>query len=378
MASSSLSLSCNVVSSADPSKKSVPHSGLFPMAHLSPTAILRHPTVSWACMCFKQKGYLITRKAFQRSYTSLRVFSSSGPQEPNLNTKEVEKDKLLIDCGPDQECVIEGIVALGKFEALHIGHRELAIQASKAGTPFLLSFVGMAEVLGWEQRAPIVAKCDRKRVLSSWAPYCGNVVPLEFHVDFSNVRHLSPRQFVERLSKELRVTGVVAGENYRFGYKASGDAAELVRLCNEYGLGAYIVSYVMDRTQCASNGGIRAYNSRERGQVSTTRVRHALATGNMNYVSELLGRKHRLMLTMDQGCIYAGSRMSAPMSCLLNQPPKEGFYEDCTLLVDDLFVGPCRVTIDKTHVHVESNGGGSSGWDPIRVGRLMGIEFGDS
>lgn len=48
--------------------------------------------------------------------------------------------------------LIGGIVALGKFEALHIGHRELAIQASKAGTPFLLSFVGMAEVLGWEQR----------------------------------------------------------------------------------------------------------------------------------------------------------------------------------------------------------------------------------
>nr|GMD88059.1 FAD synthetase 2, chloroplastic-like [Ipomoea batatas] len=45
-----------------------------------------------------------------------------------------------------------GIVALGKFEALHIGHRELAIQAAKIGVPFLLSFVGMAEVLGWELR----------------------------------------------------------------------------------------------------------------------------------------------------------------------------------------------------------------------------------
>lgn len=43
-------------------------------------------------------------------------------------------------------------MALGKFDALHIGHRELAIQASKVGTPFLLSFVGMAEVFGWESR----------------------------------------------------------------------------------------------------------------------------------------------------------------------------------------------------------------------------------
>lgn len=45
-----------------------------------------------------------------------------------------------------------GVVALGKFDALHIGHRELAIQASRAGPPFLLSFVGMAKVLGWEHR----------------------------------------------------------------------------------------------------------------------------------------------------------------------------------------------------------------------------------
>ena len=41
---------------------------------------------------------------------------------------------------------------MGKFDALHIGHRELAIQAAKVGPPFLLSFVGMAEVLGWEPR----------------------------------------------------------------------------------------------------------------------------------------------------------------------------------------------------------------------------------
>ena len=41
---------------------------------------------------------------------------------------------------------------MGKFDALHIGHRELAIQASRAGPPFLLSFVGMAKVLGWEPR----------------------------------------------------------------------------------------------------------------------------------------------------------------------------------------------------------------------------------
>lgn len=45
---------------------------------------------------------------------------------------------------------------MGKFDALHIGHRELAIQASRAGPPFLLSFVGMAKLLCWELRYDIL------------------------------------------------------------------------------------------------------------------------------------------------------------------------------------------------------------------------------
>ncbi|XP_058097178.1 FAD synthetase 1, chloroplastic-like [Magnolia sinica] len=305
--------------------------------------------------------------------------SSSHPNAPMVadcfSQQEDDREFQLEGSSP----VAGGIVALGKFDALHIGHRELAIQASKAGSPFLLSFVGMAEVLGWESRAPIVAKCDRKRVLSSWAPYCGNVVPLEFEVEFSNVRHLTPRQFVERLSKELKVSGVVAGENYRFGYKASGDAAELVKLCKEYGLGAYIVSSIMDKSQCSSDGRSKSCDLRERGQVSSTRVRHALAEGDMKYVSELLGRSHRVMLTMDGNCFGNINRMSAPKSCLLNQPPKEGVYENCILLVDHVYVGPCKLMIDETDIHVELNGvEGTQAWVPFRDCQLLGIEFSDT
>ncbi|WJZ97514.1 hypothetical protein VitviT2T_016114 [Vitis vinifera] len=248
---------------------------------------------------------------------------------------------------------VGGIVALGKFDALHIGHRELAIQASRVGAPFLLSFVGMAEVLGWEPRAPIVAKCDRKRVLSSWAPLCGNVTPLEFLIEFSSVRHLTPRQFVEKLYKELGVRGVVAGENYRFGYKAAGDSSELVRLCEEFGMGAYIIKPVMDNNQDSRNTA--SSNSKERGQVSSTRVRHALSIGDMKYVSELLGRQHRLILTAQYQEAFTSSKhkVSAPKSCLLNLPPKEGLYENCSLLIDDENPVSCRVVIDTTHIHLE-------------------------
>lgn len=74
--------------------------------------------------------------------------------------------------------LIGGIVALGKFEALHIGHRELAIQASKAGIPFLLSFVGMAEVLGWEQRYRSPDLPDK------WCFSCCCLFKLSFNLSF--------------------------------------------------------------------------------------------------------------------------------------------------------------------------------------------------
>ncbi|XVF67037.1 hypothetical protein PTKIN_Ptkin10aG0088800 [Pterospermum kingtungense] len=269
-----------------------------------------------------------------------------------------------------------GIVALGKFDALHIGHRELAIQASKVGTPYLLSFVGMAEVLGWEPRPPVVAQCDRKRVLSSWSPYCGNVAPKEFQVQFMSVRHLSPRQFVEKLAKELGVCGVVAGENYRFGYKAAGDALELVRLCDEFGMGAYIINSVMDRNQGARN--IDRCDLKERGQVSSTRVRHALAEGDMKYVSELLGRKHCLLLVVkDYERLTSTSskhRVSASKSSLLNLPPKDGYYENCSLVFGERHSVTCRVSIDTTHIHLEA--------DQVDLcdyvySQVLGIEFGE-
>jgi len=52
-------------------------------------------------------------------------------------------------------------VALGKFDGMHQGHRLLAQQAASSGaSPYLLSFSGMAEVLGWPARLPLVAASD--------------------------------------------------------------------------------------------------------------------------------------------------------------------------------------------------------------------------
>ncbi|KAH9612121.1 hypothetical protein KSS87_002601 [Heliosperma pusillum] len=283
----------------------------------------------------------------------------AGLERPKTTVKSVISVTERRPKDDDLEKSSEGLpsiaVALGKFDALHVGHRELAIQAFKVGTPFLLSFVGMAQVFGWAPRAPVVAKCDRERVLSSWAPLCGNVPPKEFMIDFARVRHLTPSQFVEKLSKEFGIRGVVAGENYRFGYKAAGDASELVRLCDEYGMKAYIINSVMDKNQDTDNSYPR--DKKDMGQVSSTRVRHALSKGDMKYVSKLLGRHHRLFLSAEWVEDLDGPRteLCAPLSSLLNLPPKDGVYDNCYLIVGDEIELVCRVIIDSSHIRLESD-----------------------
>lgn len=80
------------------------------------------------------------------------------------------------------------MVALGKFDALHKGHRALVVSAAGlGGVPFLLSFSGMADVLGWPHRLPLVPAIDRERVLHSWAEDCRGYTPKEWAVPFSEV-----------------------------------------------------------------------------------------------------------------------------------------------------------------------------------------------
>lgn len=166
---------------------------------------------------------------------------------------------------PEPAC--RPVLALGKFDALHRGHQALAAAALQlGGSPVLLSFSGMAAVLGWAPRKPLVAPCDRPRVLHLWAQQLAQqqeqqqrrrqrkrarstdagagdaaqlqpaatqelvqeqqqrqqlavqVVPVrQRYIPFAAVRSLSPEAFVSHIANDFRAAGVVSGINYRFG-----------------------------------------------------------------------------------------------------------------------------------------------------------------
>ena len=202
-------------------------------------------------------------------------------------------------------------LAIGKFDALHLGHRALARRAAELGAPALLQFSGMAAVLGWPPRLPLVAMSDRARVLSSWEAGLGQ--PLRtIEVPFAEVRAMAPGQFVDFLVERQGARAVVVGENFRFGHERSGDLIQLAELAGARALAVAVVRVV-------SAGG---------QAISSSRIRAELASGDLNASAACLGRAYRLVGTVVRGD-GRGRRLGFPTANLgarENQEPAPGVY----------------------------------------------------
>jgi FAD synthase len=245
-------------------------------------------------------------------------------------------------------------VALGKFDALHRGHQKLIVTAANlitSSTPYLISFDGMAEVLGWEPRLPLVAPCDRKRVLGSWKKACLGTVPQEHGIPFSQVRNLSPEEFVALLAEDLGVTGVVVGSNYRFGYRAKGTAEMLKVIGGAYGMKVEVVNLVEREGRGGEMGGHAGLGE----TVSSSAVRNGLMTGDMKGVKECMGRPYRLVGSLEAGNGSLGSEpRRIERGAFLNQYPAAGVYDVMTgfasdemLCDEDVELRPGRLVIDE-------------------------------
>lgn len=172
------------------------------------------------------------------------------------------------------------VLCLGKFDALHRGHRALAERAGALGEAALLSFTGMAEALGWPVRDPLVSPRDRARILSTWP---GD--PREVRLPFEDIRELDLAGFCAVVKDRLAPQALVVGEDFRGGRDRSGSAAELVSAAADQG----IVVAVVPAVTCA---GVA---------VSSSRVRAELGAGEVALAADLLGRPHRLIATVVRG-----------------------------------------------------------------------------
>ena len=170
------------------------------------------------------------------------------------------------------------MVALGNFDGVHLGHRAVLARAGEearrldgravAATfwPHPRSVIGSGEPPG----LLTTLEARREELLRVGADEV-RVIPFE-----EALSKKSPEAFVgDVLVGELGAAAVVVGENFRFGYKATGDVGDLVRIMREHGGDAHAVEV---------RGG-------EEG-ISSTRIRTLLLEGEVAEAGELLGRPY--------------------------------------------------------------------------------------
>ncbi|NRA39166.1 MAG: hypothetical protein HRU15_13560, partial [Planctomycetes bacterium] len=168
-------------------------------------------------------------------------------------------------------------IALGKFDALHLGHRALIQVAAEIAQPLLISFSGMAEILGWEKRAPLIVAEQRAQILSSWSH--NNIAVSEEVIPFAEVRHLDPLAFIAYLQDRWQIAAVVTGEDFRFAYQRTGDVVALREIGMQQN---FAVETVPAHCFCDQ-------------VVSSSRVRQAIDDGDMKVCHHLLDRHYRII-----------------------------------------------------------------------------------
>lgn len=192
------------------------------------------------------------------------------------------------------------VVALGMFDGMHMGHRELIMRAVHAArSKGLRSIVYTFEnhplsVIG--SKPPMLMNMqDRRDVMLSLG--IDEAIFVEFTRDFAS---MEPRAFIEYLLETYHVKCIATGFNYTFGRKGVGDCKMLRALGRELGFEVISVEPIM------FNGEV----------VSSSRIREDILGGNLSAVNRMLCSPYTVDCTVLR-------RYSAPSLALELDPSRE-------------------------------------------------------
>ena len=231
------------------------------------------------------------------------------------------------------------VFAVGTFDGLHRGHlaviRAMLDESRRLNaTPAVLTFRPHPRaVLTPDNPPPLLMSRERKLgILASLGVKA--VVSLPFTQEFAA---LSPEDFLTRclLSGSVRVRGVCAGSLWRFGARGAGDAAFLEKRANELGFVFRAVPEIRD----------------ERGIVSSTKIREALAAGDIAFAAHCLGRRPAVSGVVVGGYGVAGNTLhcaTANLDVRCGMLPANGVYAAFAVVGDERFPAVVNIGVAPT------------------------------
>lgn len=205
------------------------------------------------------------------------------------------------------------VVVIGNFDGVHRGHAALIGAGRRAAGDGQLIAVTF-----WPHTMSVIRPdhppqlltdlTERKRLL-----HAAGVDEIEV-VEFTpEVSRWPPERFVDQVLRPLRPDMVMAGENFRFGAKASGDLGLLAKLGQD---DPDSETFEVEGIHLASTAD-RAYSS--------TAVRDALADGDVATARQLLDRPFRVRGVVVEGA-HRGRALGFPTA---NVPVPVGYAVPC-------------------------------------------------
>jgi riboflavin kinase/FMN adenylyltransferase len=180
------------------------------------------------------------------------------------------------------------VVTIGVFDGVHRGHAEIIAQAVARAHELALPSVVLtftphpSEVVRPGSHPPELTTQTRRSELVRELGvdvFCA----LPFTIEFSQ---LQPAEFVHRaLVERLHASAVLVGDNFRFGYRASGNVATLIELGPQDGFTAWGIPLLREGDTV----------------VSATEIRALIEVGDVRGAAHALGRPHRVDGVVERG-----------------------------------------------------------------------------
>lgn len=165
-------------------------------------------------------------------------------------------------------------VALGNFDGIHIGHMAVLDAAKSFKRDGLVPVAVLFDEHSLKAITGIappmlMTVADRNEFIINSGLSLKTLI-------FSEIKNLSPEDFVEKiLVEKLGAGAVCCGYNYRFGKNAAGTAVTLQQICNRLGIACKIAKEV----DVAGNA------------VSSTEIRSLIEFGDIEKANRMLGHK---------------------------------------------------------------------------------------
>lgn len=231
-------------------------------------------------------------------------------------------------------------VAIGKFDGVHLGHRELICKITEQKTENRLATVftfdtSAAAFFGTEEKE-LTTIAEKRRIFEEM----GVDILIEFPLNRETAA-TEPEEFVRRyLAAQMHTAYLCAGDDLSFGKGGAGNYDLLKKYAGVYGYRAEMIDKVKIDGEA----------------VSSTRVREAVRKGQMDAAARMLGTPYSVCGVVECGK-QLGRTIGMPTANLMPEQskllPPSGVYYSKVLIEGRMCRGitnvGCKPTVNDGH-----------------------------